>query len=116
MYLFFSYRFSFCGHFFRMNIKILSFKDNEKRGAWISGDLIISGEIHDSDSQLISQVWGNNPCRPLRGYRTIIELTNLNEKLFTKVIKINNLKIRQVASHLIVYSKIKTNQKIKLSS
>ena len=94
----------------------LSFKDNDIRGGWISGDLDISGEVQNSKSQTITIVWGNNPSNPLKAYRPIIELKIKSEKKIKKVVKIKNLKIPQGATHLIVYSTMNMNQQIKLNS
>ena len=70
----------------------LSFKDNDIRGGWISGDLDISGEVQNSKSQTITIVWGNNPSNPLKAYRPIIELKIKSEK---KLKKLSKLKISE---------------------
>ena len=58
----------------------LKFKDNDSRGRWLAGKLLITGEIQNSEFEKIAIVWGNNPSNPLKAYRPIIELKINSEK------------------------------------
>ena len=92
----------------------IEIKDQDHRGGWITGELVILDNLKKSNS--IEIYWANNPYIPLGQYSPLIKILKKDKKSSKLKIKLNNLKIPPGATHLIINSVQENNHSISILS
>jgi hypothetical protein len=83
---------------------LLEFTDNDSRGGWLSGDMIVTYPEKSAKISKYVLLWGNNPHKRLGMYLPIVTLKS--EKSGNRFrIKFNSTKVPPSATHFLLYSR-----------
>ena len=101
---------SFHGSLFAEEKALLEFSDNDSRGGWLSGDLIITvpdkvipAKISGKISKFVLH-WGNNPNKRLGRFRPVVEQTAAMSR-GRMPIRIKGSRATPGAKHFLLYAR-----------
>ena len=83
---------------------LLEFTDNDSRGGWLSGDMIVTYPEKSAKISKYVLLWGNNPHKRLGMYLPIVTLKSAESGNRIRI-KFNSTKIPPGATHFLLYSR-----------
>jgi len=83
---------------------LLEFTDNDSRGGWLSGDMIVTYPEKSAKISKYVLLWGNNPHKRLGMYLPIVTLKSAESGNRIRI-KFNSTKVPPGATHFLLYSR-----------